>query len=141
MAAVIAHSVAALLAIKLFGGSYFIYHGVKVLRSRPSGAVLLPETKMPCPSGARSIVMGFLGNALNPKAPIYFVSLFTVVLSPDMPVYQIALYGLWMMLIQMLWFSLVALLLFLFLPPSVALEVFFCKNRSPKKNWPPRSGR
>ncbi len=30
---------------------------------------------------------------------------------PDMPFFQIALYGLWMMLIQMLWFSLVALLL------------------------------
>lgn len=76
-----------------------------------AGAVLLPESKMPCHSAARSIGMGFLCNALNPKAPIYFVSLFTVVLSPDMPLYQIAIYGLWMMLIQLFWFSLVALLL------------------------------
>ena len=33
-------------------------------------------------------------------------SLFTVVLSPDMPLYQIAIYGVWIMVIQFAWFSL-----------------------------------
>lgn len=111
MAAVVAHSAGALLAIKLLGGSYLVYLGVKGLRSRPSGAALPTETTLACPSGLKSVGMGFLCNALNPKAPIYFVSLFTVVLSPDMPLRQLALYGLWMMFIQLLWFCLVALLL------------------------------
>ena len=48
---------------------------------------------------------------LNPKAPVYFVSLFTVVLSPDMPLRQLLAYGLWMMVLQMGWFSAVVLLL------------------------------
>lgn len=55
--------------------------------------------------------MGFFCNALNPKAPIYFIALFTLVLSPDMPLYQIAIYGVWMMVIQLAWFSTVVGLL------------------------------
>lgn len=54
---------------------------------------------------------GFLCNALNPKAPIYFLSLFTLVLSPDMPLYQLAIFSLWIMLIQLCWFSFVVLVL------------------------------
>ena len=54
---------------------------------------------------------GFVCNALNPKAPLYFVSLFTLVLSPEMPLYQLAVYGGWIMIIQLAWFSLLASLL------------------------------
>lgn len=49
--------------------------------------------------------------AASPRPDFVFFSPFTVVLSPNMPFHQIGLYGLWMMVIQMLWFSLVALLL------------------------------
>ena len=48
--------------------------------------------------------MGFLCNGLNPKAPIYFLSLFTVVLSPSMPLPTIVIYGVWIMVLQLLWF-------------------------------------
>ena len=58
-----------------------------------------------------AVAKGFLCNVLNPKAPVYFVSLFTVVLSPDMPLRQLLAYGLWMMVLQMGWFSAVVLLL------------------------------
>jgi threonine/homoserine/homoserine lactone efflux protein len=53
---------------------------------------------------------GFLCNALNPKAPIYFLALFTVVLSPELPWPTLLAYGAWIMLLQWLWFSLVATL-------------------------------
>jgi threonine/homoserine/homoserine lactone efflux protein len=55
--------------------------------------------------------MGFLCNALNPKAPIYFVSLFTIVLSQDTPAQHLLIYGLWMMVLQLAWFSFLTLLL------------------------------
>ncbi|MAM59266.1 MAG: MFS transporter [Salinicola sp.] len=113
LAAVIANSAEALWAIKLLGGAYLLYLGIKGLRSRP--ASLEPGTDnaetLPPRSALRTVGTGFLCNALNPKAPIYFVSLFTIVLSPDMPLYQIAIYGAWIMLIQLGWFSAVALLL------------------------------
>ncbi len=51
---------------------------------------------------------GFLCNAFNPKAPIYFLALFTVVLSPGLPLPTLLAYGAWIMLLQWSWFSLVA---------------------------------
>jgi len=114
LAAVIANSAEALWAIKLLGGAYLLYLGIKGLRSRPTlPSAAEPELRAsrPARSALRTVGMGFLCNALNPKAPIYFVSLFTIVLSPSMPLYQIAIYGAWIMLIQLGWFSSVALLL------------------------------
>lgn len=54
---------------------------------------------------------GFFCNVFNPKAPVYFVAIFTLVLSPDMPLWQLAVYGVWMMVLQMAWFSTVVMLL------------------------------
>ncbi|RKF20123.1 LysE family translocator [Alginatibacterium sediminis] len=111
LATIIANSSNTLWAIKLLGGAYLIYLGVKGLRSKPS-LDQDSQTKSAIKySAKKSIGVGFLCNALNPKAPIYFVSLFTLVLSPDIPMHHIALYGLWMMLIQFAWFSLVVSLL------------------------------
>ncbi len=69
------------------------------------------DIKRPSESPLKTIGAGFLCNALNPKAPIYFLSLFTLVLSPDMPLYQITIFGLWIMFIQLCWFSFVVLVL------------------------------
>ncbi len=106
LATVIANSSSALWAIKILGGGYLIYLGIKGLKAKPAN---ITESNVTTPtkySAKKSICVGFLCNALNPKAPIYFVSLFTVVLSPEMPLYQIAIYGVWIMVIQFTWFSL-----------------------------------
>lgn len=105
LAAVIVNSASALWGIKILGGGYLLYLGVKGLSSKPNSHQEDHNVKVIKYSAKKSIGMGFLCNALNPKAPIYFLSLFTVVLSPDMPVYQIAIYGIWMMVIQLAWFS------------------------------------
>jgi len=111
LATVIANSENILWMIKLFGGSYLLYLGYKGVTAKPRQAIDEGITSVKRYSVKKSIGKGFLCNALNPKAPIYFVSLFTIVLSPDMPLYQIAIYGLWMMFIQLAWFSSVVLLL------------------------------
>lgn len=54
---------------------------------------------------------GFFCNVFNPKAPVYFVAIFTLVLSPDIPLWQLAIYGVWMMVLQMAWFSTVVMML------------------------------
>jgi threonine efflux protein len=107
LAAVIAHSVHWMTAIKLLGGAYLLYLGIKGLRARagapdPGQARDLPD------SAWRQVLGGFLCNAFNPKAPIYFLALFTVVLSPGLPLPTLLAYGAWIMLLQWLWFSLVA---------------------------------
>ncbi|WP_459944814.1 LysE family translocator [Desulfocastanea catecholica] len=111
LAAIVAHSSQLLWWVKILGGSYLIYLGTKGLRSKASPEKNLPRVKRPVGSVLQTIGSGFLCNALNPKAPIYFLSLFTLVLSPDMPLYQIAIFGIWIMLIQLCWFSFVVLVL------------------------------
>lgn len=111
LAAVIAHSVHWMTAIKLLGGAYLLYLGVMGLRSRKetSGALAADVNARDLPSSAaRQVLGGFLCNAFNPKAPIYFLALFTVVLSPELPLPTLLAYGAWIMLLQWLWFSLVA---------------------------------
>ena len=111
LAAVIAHSVHWMTAIKVLGGAYLLYLGVMGLRSRKetSGALAADVNGRDLPSSAaRQVLGGFLCNAFNPKAPIYFLALFTVVLSPELPLPTLLAYGAWIMLLQWLWFSLVA---------------------------------
>ena len=111
LAAIVAHSSDLLWWVKVLGGSYLIFLGVKGLRAKASAGQRVEGIKRPAQSPLKTIGAGFLCNALNPKAPIYFLSLFTLVLAPDMPLYQIAIFGLWIMLIQLCWFSFVVFIL------------------------------
>jgi threonine efflux protein len=109
LAAVIAHSAQWMTAIKLAGGGYLLWLGYRGLRS-VAGTAAAAGAAPPLPVSAwRQVAGGFLCNAFNPKAPIYFLALFTVVLSPALPVPTLVAYGGWIMLLQWLWFSVVAL--------------------------------
>ncbi|WP_448564316.1 LysE family translocator [Thalassotalea ganghwensis] len=110
LAAIIANSETALWVIKLLGGSYLLFLGYQGLRAKPN-TVDINKVKQTMPSPFKSVSSGFLCNALNPKAPVYFVALFTIVLSPDIPTYHLLIYGVWMMILQFLWFSTVVFLL------------------------------
>ena len=111
LAALIANSSSALGSIKLLGGCYLIYLGISGLRARAGNHQTEQLTTATESSALKTIGLGFLCNALNPKAPIYFVSLFTIVLSQDTPAQHLLIYGLWMMVLQLAWFSFLTLLL------------------------------
>ncbi|MBM3225876.1 MAG: LysE family translocator [Candidatus Tectomicrobia bacterium] len=106
LAAVVVHSLAWMTVLKYIGGAYLLFLGIKGLRARLSLAWQDGVSRTACaPSTIQQVLVGLLCNALNPKAPIYFLSLFTVVLSPDLPLPTLAFYGVWIMLLQLLWFS------------------------------------
>ncbi|ARD45320.1 LysE family transporter [Colwellia sp. PAMC 21821] len=113
LAAVIANSATALWTIKIIGGCYLIYLGLQGLRAKAVSEVnnVIEQKALKKHSNLAAIAKGFLCNALNPKAPIYFVALFTVVLSPNLPTLHLVIYGVWMMILQLLWFSTVVALL------------------------------
>ncbi len=112
LATVVANSTTLLWAIKLLGGCYLIYLGIQGLRSRSAPLTAsVNQGHTASLSVKKSLSMGFACNVLNPKAPIYFIAVFTVVLSPDLPWYQLAIYGLWMMILQWFWFAFVTALL------------------------------
>src|SRR5690348_16437559 len=71
LAAVIAHSVHWMTAIKLVGGAYLLYLGIKGLRARKDTGVHAEanETRALPSSAWRQVFGGFLCNAFNPKAP------------------------------------------------------------------------
>jgi len=112
LAAVVAHSAEWMTLIKVAGGIYLIFLGIKGLRAKQRNDDFQSVVHISSHgSPLRHVATGFFCNALNPKAPIYFLSLFTVVLSPDMPLPTLATYGCWIMLLQMTWFTTLAFLL------------------------------
>ncbi|WP_058367796.1 LysE family translocator [Psychrobacter sp. ENNN9_III] len=124
LAAVIAHSQPLLTAIKWLGGSYLIYLGWQGIQAKPKPTTDLaldtPQQEaikqakqdvLKADSTLATLRRGFFCNVFNPKAPVYFVAIFTLVLSPDIPLWQLSIYGVWMMVLQMAWFSAVVMLL------------------------------
>lgn len=95
---------------KFAGAAYIAWLGVQSLRARrhdvaADDAALRSDD----PGGGRgAFATGFFTNALNPKCSLFFVSLFAMVVSADTPKLVQAGYGLWMSVVTIGWFSLVA---------------------------------
>jgi RhtB (resistance to homoserine/threonine) family protein len=97
-------------AVKYAGAVYIAWLGVQALRSGPR-QVDAPEcAREPDPArDNRAFLVGFLTNALNPKATLFFISLFVLVVNPRTPKLIQAGYGVWMALATTAWFSMVSL--------------------------------
>jgi RhtB (resistance to homoserine/threonine) family protein len=109
LAVIIANSTWLFVAIKYLGASYLIYIAWQLLTNRELlNHEQKDETpKMPVLAALR---LGFTCNILNPKAPLFFMSIFTQVVSLDTPLTLQVAYGLIIMLAHLIWFSSVALL-------------------------------
>lgn len=99
--------------LKYAGAAYIAWLGVRALRARPlrrdmEGNVAITMAIMPDQRGA--FATGFLTNALNPKATLFFISLFAMIVSPHTPKLIQAGYGAWMAAATAAWFCLVAVL-------------------------------
>lgn len=108
---IVAHSVVAFTIVKWAGAAYLVWLGVKSFRA-PAPA--LPEAGMHDPAARplrRSLAIGALTNLLNPKATLFFVSLFSTIVSPATPLALQFGYGIAMALVLAGWFSVVALFL------------------------------
>lgn len=95
--------------VKFAGAAYIAWLGIQSLRAKPRGGAatgLTAAKEIPEPHGA--FMTGFLTNALNPKATLFFLALFTVVISADTPRLIQAGYGLWMVAATAGWFIFVS---------------------------------
>ncbi|MEV0375655.1 LysE family transporter [Streptomyces sp. NPDC050636] len=112
-------------AVQLLGGAYLLYLGIRALvavrrpaaagsstgsaaTTRPDGAVLDPAVRL---GTAQSLRQGFLTNALNPKAPVLFLSLlpqFVPAGQPALP--RTLLLATMVVAMALVWFPAVALL-------------------------------
>ncbi|MCF2907643.1 LysE family transporter [Pseudoalteromonas sp. DL2-H2.2] len=100
-------------AFKYLAGAYLVYMGIQALRA--SAAPTAPQSAEAEPltpeSGMKALRRGFLVNALNPKATLFFLSLFTLVIDPGTPQSVQLFYGLYMALATWIWFSSLSLVL------------------------------
>ncbi|WP_445116812.1 LysE family translocator [Acinetobacter sp. WZC-1] len=99
-------------ALSTCGALYLLYLGWCLIRSKAMDPALLTTERQAVqrPALWQAFMTGFLTNALNPKATIFFLAIFTTLVSPATPLKIQALYGLWMCMVNALWFILVSLL-------------------------------
>ncbi len=97
--------------IQIVGAAYLLWLGIQSLRARPRSDVAAEASPQADASGVgvrRAFITGFLTNATNVKATWFFLSVFTVVVSPQTPRWLQGAYGAWMAVTTTLWFSLVS---------------------------------
>ncbi|MBI2011271.1 LysE family transporter [Candidatus Daviesbacteria bacterium] len=94
--------------IKYLGAAYLIYIGYKSLTAKSSKLALDDQNKKEDISKLAAIRMGFLTNVTNPKVTLFFLSLFTLVINPDTPLFVKLFMGLEMAVVTSAWFILVA---------------------------------
>ena len=66
---------------------------------------------LPMPSALSAFRLGFITNGLNPKATLFFLSLFTAIISPSTPESIRWAYGVYLAVATGLWFILLSVLL------------------------------
>ncbi|WP_413699729.1 LysE family translocator [Psychromonas sp. KJ10-10] len=110
LAVIIANSTWFFISIKYLGATYLIYIAWQLLTTRDliTDQQSAQAQNMPALATLR---LGFTCNMLNPKAPLFFMSIFTQVVSVNTPIMLQLSYGLIIMLAHLIWFSSVALLL------------------------------
>lgn len=110
---VISQSIQLFNMLKLVGAAYLFYIGWKSLRAAPAEPTTVASRSSQTENFpvSRALRIGFLTNALNPKATLFFLSLFSVIIKPDTPqAIQIG-YGIYMAVATGIWFCGLSLVL------------------------------
>lgn len=111
----IASSQVAFDVVKYLGAGYLFYIGLCAIRAERHAPLEVASDKANTPSARQSFLLGFMTNALNPKATLFFLAVFSVTISSATPNAVKFLYGLWMAVITAAWFS--------------CLSLFFSRNK------------
>lgn len=115
LAIIISQSILLFNIIKYIGAVYLIYLGINSLLSKHtdqtsmgSSHKMLQKTKM---SNLTAFRQGFLCNLLNPKATLFFLALFTMVIKPKTPFLWEFLYAIEIFIIGTAWFCSLTIIL------------------------------
>lgn len=114
--AVLAASLVAMAVLKVVGGLFLVYIAIQALRARRSDyAALLQPGPQGHAAGARQFwrefMAGFVSGIANPKNVIFYLSLFSVVLTPEVGMGLKVALGVWMTTLVFVWDTLIVLVL------------------------------
>ncbi len=100
--------------LSLAAAGYLGYIGVMALNSKapahPEQAIAGTAADA-APSAGKAFIAGFVTNGLNPKATLFFLSLFAVIISPLTPLSYKVIYGVYMAIATAAWFCMLSMLL------------------------------
>ena len=104
LAIVISQSLLLFSLIKYLGASYLIYLGIKSLFAKNSETPSQFQKSLPDYGIWLAFRDGLLTNVLNPKATLFMLSVFTLVVKPHTPIYVQAIYAIEIAFITTTWF-------------------------------------
>jgi RhtB (resistance to homoserine/threonine) family protein len=90
------------------GAAYILWLAFQSFKSRPQQQQRQSKQSQKEISNLSAIKQGFLVNVLNPKVTVFFIALFTSIVSQTTPVAMQSVYGAWLALYTFLWFWFVA---------------------------------
>jgi threonine efflux protein len=93
-------------AVRVLGGSYLIFLGIRLLMARPQ---LIEVDQAMQPVGSRSILFGFLVTLTNPKAIVLFASVFATAVTASTPLWLMGLMIALVTASSLTWYSCVSL--------------------------------
>ncbi|NVK22149.1 MAG: LysE family translocator [Kangiellaceae bacterium] len=97
--------------IQILGALYLAYIGFQAIRSTKKEAQDYSRGSQEVMTNGKAFRQGFMTNVLNPKATVFFLSLFTTIVSATTPVSILTFYGLWMAFATACWFAFLSFIL------------------------------
>jgi RhtB (resistance to homoserine/threonine) family protein len=97
--------------IRYMGAGYLIYLGITSIISNKMFSTLSERQNKQSIKWFEAVANGLFTNLLNPKATLFFISLFTLVVGPDVDYMVMVLLSFVLIGSTILWFSLVAIFL------------------------------
>lgn len=86
--------------------AYLFYIGMQGVLAKPHDPVQVANNQISVQqSNGKAFITGFLVNGLNVKATLFFVSLFSLVISEQTPIFVQSIYGIYMAVATAAWFS------------------------------------
>ena len=111
----LASSVYIMIGLKVAGGLFFIYLALQALRAKKSDyaslSVQVNKKELNNTTFFKEFVVGFMSGILNPKNVLFYLSLFTVVLTKDVSLTFKVMLGVWMTSVVFLWDSAIVFIL------------------------------
>jgi RhtB (resistance to homoserine/threonine) family protein len=95
--------------IKMLGAGYLIYIGLSSILAKSSHLEISEQNTGTDLKRFEAFKMGFLCNVLNPKATLFFLSLFTFVISNTTPLYIILIISFIIIATALVWFTIVSI--------------------------------
>ncbi len=101
--------------ISYCAAAYLVYLAIGALRSKPQPKTQSTENeeagKSDTITAKKALWIGFLTNGINPKATLFFLSLFTVLIDINTPIGVKAVYGVYLAFATGVWFCFLSFLL------------------------------